>query len=77
MTRATQPYLADRATLFLWAEGAGDPEETTKDAECAQGWLDRHPNAFAFGIDDDDIQAAFVDVYTAGEWMKDMVRDEG
>ena len=74
MTIATQPYLADLATLETWAEGASDPDDATASAVAAQGWLERNPQAIAFGIDDDEIQAAFDDIYTAGEWLKDTMR---
>ena len=61
MTEATQPYIIGRKRADEWAEGC--------DSGAAM-WLERHPGAIAFGVDAGAIRVAFVDIYTAGEWLK-------
>ena len=59
-----EPYLASRKAAGEWAED-GDRD--------AYAWLERHPEAIAFGVDDGAIRVAFVDIYAAGEWLKEML----
>ncbi len=65
----TQPYLVSRAELREWRRD----ESYARAAE----WLKACQKAIAFGFDDDEIRVAFGDIFAAGEWMKDMLRDEG
>ena len=45
-------------------------------AGVARRFLDLAPTAVAFGVDDHEIQIAFEDVYSAGEWIKNILAAE-
>ena len=64
---AVEPYLATPAWVRAWAEN-GDA--------VARRFLDLAPTAVAFGVDDHEIQIAFEDVYSAGEWIKNILAAE-
>ena len=62
----SNPYLADRATLRVWADDG--------DADAAK-WLRDYPDATLFGIDDDAIQAWFASVRSGDAWLAMLARD--
>jgi hypothetical protein len=60
------PYAAPRADVQTWAENG--------DAGAAR-WLEKHPAATHFGVDDGDIYVAFGTEADGARWQADMEAD--